>query len=594
MIWIIAFICGYFVKTEPISNQVFNNHLEKGRNQKNKNVNSDTTLIEDIVHVEDFPRLENEKDDTKRIQRAIDSVINNTKVTSSTSAPINIPERNGCKIKFSNRQYIVSNIYVKDFIELVGSGVGSTQLLISGSIFYETNYETNFNTVWCTAIRDMRLTGNKGTEVLVQPSGNKMKLPNRQEHALTEGRFTNVIFEHAEIGFDLRGWNNKFDNCFFRDLGIGLNMDTVKTGNGDLVANPGDNTAIGCTFNSCYISIKMRHAKGCFFLNCASYQADYIHYFLGEGCNGNFFLGGRAEDAPKYLILIDGATLVNVDGKVFKSKKNHISENSNKPLYSRGWKEFWEETTDWYTEREWKKNSKYTISSASKNIFKGFNFYKGADFRKGRNNADIKISKDFKFIKLDGDEYTTIQDCWSGAFIDNKIFITERSISANIENNINLTTEYTGKTSHSEVRQNYGSDIKEHLNSLSIQKDKSLIMKGEHIDYYWKYTENKPKRFSLRNNLSESINIIEENGVVFLPQNALVVQLEENSDNTTIKINNDSQSNVVLITPRNSISAEFYSKHISEIYVIPENNDKVRIYHPNNVPKNCVFNLVIV
>jgi hypothetical protein len=550
-----------------------------------------------VVNVKDFGAVgDGAADDTVAIQAAIDSLIVGSAVTSATDAPITIPEPNGGTVYFPPGTWKVGLLRHPDMVELRGAGEGRTRILVTTGIRYETRFETAYYTVWAGGIRDLRITGATGAETLVGPGVVTDATKNRLEHTLTEWRFRNVAFENGAIGLDLRGWNNRIENCWFRDLNIGLNLDTSKkrTDPNTLVANPGDNDFDRVTFNDCTVSVKAHHAKGNTFRNVAAYRADNVHYWFGEGCNGNVIHGGRTEDAPNYLIRFDGAELVKHGGTVYKALTIHTADSSNEPGVGASWTTAWETTTEWDTERTWVSGRQYLDVSAIGNKLDVVDLYIGPTSRTGRNGATITRSANYRAVLLDGDQHSRIRDCWSGAYTAELVRITDRSTAAVLLDNMSVRAEWagTGTPSHSEEYQTFGTATRTRDYDTEVTKLRKVTLKGETADFYWTYATTSPRAYQWRSAANVAMEARETSGVVHLPKQTFITTLNTAATSTVVSVTNVSTTDVALLTPRSAAAATAMAA--GNIYAVPEANDKIRIYHPTGLAAGCTFNVVLL
>lgn len=549
------------------------------------------------VDVREFGALcDGVADDAAAVQAAINSVTV-AGVTDPMDAPITVPTRSGRVVKLPAGDVKVSNLVLTDFVILEGAGIGATRLIVTGGITYATVFNTAMYTVVGAGMRDLRVKGATGTETLLAPGLVTDETQNRTEHTLTECSFRDVIFEDGAVGVDLRGWNNLFERVWFRNLDVGLNADTTakRADPNTLVANPGDNLFSRCTFHDCDVSVKMRHGKGNVFHDCAAYRADVIHYWLGEGCNGNAIVGGRAEDAPQSLVRLDGADLVNVSGTVYQAIANHTADATNQPGTGASWAANWKVTTDWDTERTWVSGKSYFVTSAIANRLVGLDLYPGPASRTGRDGATIAKSASYAAVLLDGDQHTHIRDCWSGAMTDEQVKITDHSTSAVLLDNTEVRAAFagTGTPSHSEEYQDYGTAVRTLDYSLLVKKLRKLSMQGETADFYWQYATTTPRAYSFRSDANVAMSVREASGVVHLPKQTWVKDLA-NATSTVISVTNVSTTDVVVITPRNATAATFLAANLGSIYAATEANDKVRITHPAGAPAGCTFNVVLL
>lgn len=536
-------------------------------------------------------------DDTAAIQAAIDAVRSGD-VTDPAVAPINVPERSGGVIRIPQGDWKVTDLSLTDFVTLAGAGVGVTRLIVSGSITYATVFDTAMYTVVGPGMRDLRVKGAAGTETLLGPGVVTDTSINRVEQTMTEGAFENVLFEDGHVGVDLRGWNNRFTNVWFRNLDVGVNADTSakRSDPNTLVANPGDNLFSRCTFNDCDVSVKMHHGKGNVFLGCAGYRADDVHYWLGEGCNGNQIIGGRAEDAPNYLVRLDGADLVTAGGVVYQCIANHTAAAANQPGVGASWATYWKVTTDWATARTWVTGKSYFVTSAVANSLTGVDLYPGPASRTGRGGATVNQSASYAAVLLDGDQHTRVRECWSGAMTDETAKVTDRSVSAVFTDNVNVLAAFTGTgtPTYSQAWQDYGSATRTLDYSLDVKKLRKISLEGETADFYWQYDTSTPRAYCFRSDANIAMSVREATGVVHLPKQTFVKSLTTGATSTVISVANVSTTDVVLITPRTSAAAAFLAANLGSIYAATEANDKIRITHPTTAPASCTFNVVLL
>lgn len=523
-----------------INNKIFNdlnNKIDTFKQQIDEEFNT-------VVKVEKIKKgIENKDYNTSLLQNIIDNnYANNT--TSVDNAPITLPY-GGIKILIPKGEYYVGNLYIGDGITLEGEGKSSTILLTDG-LRYKKYSQNGFQACWNININKLTIKGINGNEILIGTS--QYTTEGRMEHIVTEMCFNDVILDHGNIGLDLRGWNNRFNQVMFRDLNIGLNMDTAKMFDKSVTANCGDNIFSGCTFNNCDIDIKMRYSHSNMFIGCAGYQSDNVHVLIGEECRGNQFIGGRFEDSPNALVIIHGGNVVQFNGKSYQCIKSHTSSSSIQPTDST----YWRETSSWTGYKEWQSGVNYLPTSAINNIFNGVNCYIGKESRKGRNNKIINRSATFKYFKLEGDQYSKVENCFSGSYTDNKIYITKNSVNGEFKGNQSITVENEGSTSFYEEKFTYGNKYKE-INS--------------------------PVQYN------EKINLV---------KNKFIVKLKQWSTNTPVMVNNNSATDVVLITPRNTQASTFYGANVGSIYAICEANDKIRIYHPQPSTDDMEFNVIIL
>lgn len=420
-----------------------------------------------IVNVKDFGAVgDGVADDTAEIQAAIDSLTSSTAITSGS--PINIPQPTGGTVLLPPGTYKVTTIELPDMVELRGAGMGATRLLCSVGVRYETRLATTFYTVWGARISDMRLTGVAGGETLVGPGVVTDVTKERTEHVMNECSFVRVLFEEAALGVDIRGWNNYFGDCWFHDLDLGIRFNTAakRSDPNVLSADADDNLFVRCTFHDLDVAVKAQHASGNTFDTCAGYRAEDRFYWFGQEARGNRIVGGRIEDAPNYLVHIDGAQLVKRSGVVYQAKQNHTAASTNEPGVGASWATYWQVTTDWDTARTWVSGATYTVTTAVANKMDAVNLYVGPPTRGGRGGITVNQSVNYRAVLLDGDQHTRVKDCTSGAYTAELVRLTDRSTSAVLLDNMYIRGEWAGtaaRGSHSEIYQDYSAEAIRYL-----------------------------------------------------------------------------------------------------------------------------------
>jgi len=577
----IADFTGTWHGLKPVqSQQGLESMVSNHENEINGNVKV-VTLLEDDLTGESNKAL---------LQAVIDAYIP-SEVTSTFETPINVP-KGGITIKIAKGKYKINGFIIGENVHIIGEGMWNTELILTSPITYKKFTQTGFQGVWNIAFKDITLSSETGNTNLITPSIREDIV--RKEEYITESEFTRVCFSHADVGMDLRGWNNRFKNCFFRDCNIGLNLDTcLMTDPYVVTANPGDNLFDGCTFNACDVSVKMKYGQGNMFIDCPLYQSDYIHVMLGENCKGNMFIGGRFEDAPSYLATIEGGDLVTINDVVYQCIKNNTADAISEPNVGADWETYWRVTTNWTTTKQWVNGKNYFVSNAIANEFLGVNFYLGKTTRAGRNGKTINISPNFKYLKLDGDQFTRVKDCWTGAYTDKKILVTDNSYNAVMIDNHSITTEFIGTTpKYYEELLTYGSRAKTINGDLKLTNLNKFYMKGENSDYYFTYGIGSPKTFDFRSDANLSFQVREDSGLVHLPKNAMIVSLTPSVTSTVVSVPNVSTTDIVLLTPRNQASANFMRSN--DVYASVESNDKIRISHPTTATGTCQFNVLIL
>jgi len=544
-------------------------------------------------------------DTTTHFQAAIDSL---PSPSGRRDYSVDNPINGGGWVTLPDGAFSVTSISIPENVKITGQGE-STELEVSGSIKWQATQRTNFDACWGIHLEDMHIRGLVGTETLLRGdtydgAGGK----NWQRDILIDATFTRVTFSNAGKGFQFHGgWNNTFDSCKFRNCNVGLELDgSIDTT--DTTAKPtafcDDNLFIRCEFNNCIKSVRGRFAVGNMFIGCAFYTADEYHIVWVDEARGNAVIGGRLEATGTDGATIKGGDFVLHGGSTYRciADTNGITDAVTEPGVGSSWATYWVLEDIFPARRTWNGTTsggsmtqRYTPWTARRNIFDGVNLFVGSDPFFGKDGVSIPRSATWSFIRLQGDQYTTIRDCYSGNYTDYNIAITPLSFGAQLYNNQSITASVTsGSPSYYEDYHTFDSNRKTINGEDRYLAGSKVGFEGYTDDIEFVQDTTAPDKLKVVTNSNDAMHVRETTGVVHLPQNAFITTLTASATSTVVSVTNVSSIDVALITPRNAAGATFYGANVGSIYAVPESNDKIRIYHPNTSAGTEDFNVVLL
>lgn len=268
------------------------------------------TIISGVVRsIEEYPRLNNENNDSPRIQRAINEL--------HTSG--------GGTITFPEKVFLISQtLIVYGQINLKGNGIGSTVFKVNGDREFMKSATPN-----------VRMDNFEISNCTIQRNGLNITKPLIDAGGLAYSRFTNLSClsfdnQHTNVGnigivFKTWSYYNFIQNCQFRDFHIGMAFINEANGN-----NVYGGSCIRCAENGVLID-KTNSTK--FFGHAVELGTNIAYKVVNKSHYNNFF-GCRIEGASKgYYIpfeengnsslsnLVFGGLGYNITGQYFDSSE---------------------------------------------------------------------------------------------------------------------------------------------------------------------------------------------------------------------------------------------------------------------------------